>query len=142
MNKEKKKPIFYGALSSVVLLGFYGVTMTLLSGLNAAVEQFLALWWLMLPLSIGFGIQVSLYTKLKSAIKSKTKQTLATSGVTSSAGMLACCAHHLTDVLPFLGLSAVSIFLTKYQILILLVSIGVNIYGIVLMKKHLRMTSL
>lgn len=134
--------ILMGVIASVSLLLLYGVTMTLLSGWNAAVEQFQALWWLMLPLSIGFGVQVSLYTKLKSAIKQKTKHTLAASGITSSAGMLACCAHHLTDVLPFLGFSAVSIFIIKYQIPILLISIGVNIYGILLMKKHLRMMAL
>lgn len=135
-------PTINGVIASVGLFMLYGVTMTLLSGWPATVEQFQALWWLMLPLSIGFGIQVSLYTKLKSAIRSKTKQALATSGVASSASMLACCAHHLTDVLPFLGFSAVSIFLTKYQIPILLVSIGINIYGIGLMKKHLRMVTL
>ena len=135
-------PTINGVIASVGLFMLYGVTMTLLSGWSAAVEQFQALWWLMLPLSAGFGIQVSLYTKLTSAIRSKTKQALATSGVASSASMLACCAHHLTDVLPFLGFSAVSIFLTKYQIPILLVSIGINIYGIGLMKKHLRMVTL
>ena len=135
-------PTINGVIASVGLFMLYGVTMTLLSGWPATVEQFQALWWLMLPLSIGFGIQVSLYTKLKKAIKQKTKHALATSGVTSGAGMLACCAHHFTDVLPFLGFSAVSIFLTKYQIPILLVSIGINIYGIGLMKKHLRMVTL
>jgi len=132
----------YGLVAGGVLLMLYGVTMTLLSGWSAAVEQFQALWWLMLPLSAGFGIQVSLYTKLTSAIRSKTKQTLTTSGIASSASMLACCVHHLTDVLPFLGFSVLSIFFTKYQIPILLISIGVNIYGIWLMKKHLRMVTL
>lgn len=136
------RPNLYGFAASITLLMLYTVTMTLLSGWGAAVEQFQALWFLMLPLSIGFGIQVSLYMKLKTAIKQKTKQTLAASGITSGASMLACCAHHLTDVLPFLGFSAVSIFLSKYQIPILLVSIGINIYGIMLMKKHLRMVAL
>lgn len=136
------KSTFYGLIASLSLMILYGATMTLLSGWDAAIEQFQALWFLMLPLSIGFGIQVSFYMKLKVAIKQKTKHTLATSGVASSAGMLACCAHHLTDVLPFLGFSAISILLTKYQIPILLVSIGVNIYGIILMKKHLRMVTI
>lgn len=135
-------PIINGFLASLGLFILYGFTMTVLSGWEAAVEQFKVLWWLMLPLSIGFGIQVSLYMKLKSAIKHKANGALATSGVVSGAGMLACCAHHLTDILPFLGFSAVSIFLTKYQIPILLASIGINIYGIILMKKHLHMVAL
>ncbi|OGG13084.1 hypothetical protein A2875_00535 [Candidatus Gottesmanbacteria bacterium RIFCSPHIGHO2_01_FULL_46_14] len=110
--------------------------MTLLSGWAAAVEQFLALWYLMIPLAIGFGIQVGLYTKMKATLRSKSMMT--TSGATSGAAMLACCAHHATDVLPFLGLSGISIFLTRYQAPLLLGSIGINSIGICIMHKHLK----
>jgi len=53
--------------------------------------------------------------------------------------MVACCAHHLADVLPFLGLAGVSIFLVRYQIPILLLSLAINIIGIAMMRKHLKM---
>jgi len=125
-----------GILAAAGLLALYAITMTLLSGWAAAVEQFLALWYLMIPLAIGFGIQVGLYTKMKATLRSKSMMT--TSGATSGAAMLACCAHHATDVLPFLGLSGISIFLTRYQAPLLLGSIGINSIGICIMHKHLK----
>jgi len=131
-----------GVIASVSLLLLYGVTMTLLSGWQATIEQFQALWYFMIPLAVGFGIQVSLYTKLNIAIKTKAQASMKTSGVASTGAMLACCVHHLTDVTPFLGLAGLSIFLTRYQVPILTLGIGVNIIGIVVMLKHLKRLTL
>lgn len=123
-----------GSGATLGLLALYAVTMALLSGLDAAIEQFRALWWLMVPLSIGFGIQVGLYTKLKQ----KTAAALATSGTSAGVGMLACCAHHAVDVLPIVGLSALATLLIQYQKPILIVSIGINSIGILYMLSQLR----
>lgn len=129
-----------GALASVALLIFYILVMSLLGGSwQATWSQFKALWWLMIPLAVGFGIQVGMYAKLKQAVRIKTKGSLVAGGSTAAAGMVACCAHHMTDVLPFLGLAGVSIFLVRYQIPILLLSLAINIIGIVIMRKHLKM---
>lgn len=117
----------------------YAITMIALSGWQAAVEQFSALWWLMLPLVAGFGIQVGLYTKLKESLRRKAQAALTAGGTSAGIGMLACCAHHATDVLPFIGLSGLTIFLTRYQIPILALSLGINLFGIMLMLKHLQM---
>ena len=141
-NKKELKTIITGVLASIVLLSLYGITMTLLSGWGAAVEQFLSLWWLMIPLSIAFGIQIGLYTRLKEVMKQKTNGAIAVSGSSAGVGMLACCAHHATDVLPILGLSAVSLFLSRYQIPILLISLGINVGGIAFMYKQLKRVSL
>ncbi len=127
-----------GVLASVGLLSLYAITMTLLSGWGAAVEQFSALWYLMVPLALGFGIQVGLYTKLKAAIRERSKGALAAGGTSAGASMLACCAHHATDVLPILGLSGLSLFLTQFQKPILLVSLGINVIGIGVMMKHIK----
>lgn len=173
------KPYLYGLGGTIGLLSLYAVTMTILSGWGAAVEQFSALWYLMVPLAASFGIQVGLYTKAREGVfsiyESERKQnfrrslpslalslpldgktiassdrknfvslseirhadqsaggagSLAAGGASAGASMLACCAHHATDVLPFLGLSALSIFLTRYQIPILLGSLAINIIGI------------
>lgn len=132
------KPYLYGLLASLSLLSVYGATMTLLSGWDAAIEQFFVLWYLMIPLAIGFGIQVGLYTALKTSMQKRTKGTLAVGGTTSGTAMLACCAHHATDVLPFLGLSGVSIFLTQFQKPILLASLGINFLGIYIIFKRLK----
>lgn len=130
-----------GVLASIGLLGLYAFTMTALNGWKATVEQFAALWYLMVPLALGFGIQVGLYTKLKETIKEKSKSALVASGSSASFSMLACCAHHTTDVLPFLGLSGISIFLTAYQKPILAVSLAINGMGIISMYRHLKKVS-
>lgn len=137
------KPYLYGLGGTIGLLSLYAVTMTILSGWGAAVEQFSALWYLMMPLAASFGIQVGLYTKAREGVFSIYESeirhadqsaggagSLAAGGASAGASMLACCAHHATDVLPFLGLSALSIFLTRYQIPILLGSLAINIIGI------------
>lgn len=120
----------------------YAATMSLLNGWEAAVEQFRALWYLMVPLAAGFGIQVGLYTKLKAAIREQSKGTLTAGGASAGAAMLACCVHHTTDVLPFLGLAGASFFLLQYQKPILLTSIGINAVGIVMMVKHVKKMNL
>jgi Cu+-exporting ATPase len=130
--------ITYGALATVGLLALYGLTMTALGGFDAAVAQFRALWYLMLPLAIGFGIQIGLYVKLKEAMKHRAKAALTAAGTSASVGMLACCAHHATEVLPFLGLSVVSIFLAQYQVPILGASLAINAVGIFVMASHVR----
>lgn len=129
-----------GLLGTISLLLFYFLTMTLLSrSVGAAWEQFQNLWWIMIPLSVGFGIQLGLYTKLRRAIQSRAKKMMVGSTATSSAAMVACCAHHLTDVLPLVGLSALSVFLSSYQIPILVGSLIINLIGIRIMLNHLRM---
>ena len=122
-----------GILATLALLVLYAIAMTALAGWSATLEQFRSLWFLMVPLAIGFCIQVGLYTHLKTHA-----ETLATGGASATVGMLACCAHHATDVLPVIGLTGASIFLVQYQKPILLLSLGINAIGITGMVKHLK----
>lgn len=122
-----------GVLAAVGLLTLYAVTMTILNGWAATVEQFFSLWHLMVPLAAGFGIQVGLYTRLK-----RGNAGVAAGGVSGGGAMLACCAHHATDVLPFMGLSGASVFLTQFQKPLLLASLGINAVGIAVMLRHLK----
>lgn len=137
---KEKSPYLFGLIGSVSLLLFYFLVMTTLTGsTEAALDQFKRLWWIMLPISISFGVQVSLYHRLKRVDMEKSRKVIAGTGLTSGMGMIACCVHHLVDVLPLLGLSALSIFLSSYQIPILLTSLIINLIGIKIMLNHLRM---
>lgn len=127
-----------GVTATLGLLALYGIVMTGFSGWQATVAQFQQLWWLMLPLVGSFGIQVHLFMKLRKRQTQQMDASVAASGVSASAGMLACCAHHATDVLPFLGMSAASIFLTRYQIPILVISLGMNVAGVFFMIRRLQ----
>ena len=136
---KEKLPYLFGLIGSVSLLLFYFLVMTTLTGsTEAALDQFKRLWWIMLPISISFGVQVSLYYRLRKIDMEKSRKVIAGTGLTSSTAMIACCVHHLVDVLPLLGLSALSIFLSRYQIPILLTSLIINLIGIKIMLNHLR----
>jgi hypothetical protein len=59
----------------------------------------------------------------------------AASGGTSTAAMIACCAHHVTDVLPLLGLSGAAVFLAQYKVPFMVVGIVSNAAGIGVMLR-------
>jgi hypothetical protein len=65
---------------------------------------------------------------------------MAVSGGVSTTSMVACCAHHITDIAPFLGVAAATVFLTRFQEAFLALGVASNAIGIVIMlriiKKH------
>lgn len=139
-----KKEIRNGIIAGVSLILFYFVIMTVSSAsLSATLSQFKQLWYWMMALSLGFGIQVGLFTHLKIIINDRqivsgAGAVTATSTGTSAASMVACCAHHLSEVLPIIGLSGFAIFLTRYQIPIIVFGIVMNLIGIIYMLKTIN----
>ena len=63
---------------------------------------------------------------------------MATSGDVSAGSMAACCAHHITDVLPLLGLSGLAAFLASYQVLFILIGVLSNVVGITIMLETIQ----
>jgi hypothetical protein len=47
--------------------------------------------------------------------------------------MVACCAHHVADVLPILGLTAAAAFLAQYRLAFMLIGLGTTMIGIAFM---------
>ncbi|ADN02436.1 hypothetical protein [Spirochaeta thermophila] len=142
---SKGKGLLLGLLGTWGLLVLYGLTLLLLEGPEAALQLFLARWWWILLISITFGVQVGLIGYMRAYVRNtKTPFTggVAASGTISTGSMLACCAHHLTDLLPFLGISGVSVFLTRYQVPLLLVALIANIFGIVHMLSVIQQARL
>lgn len=92
--------------------------------------------WIVSPLIIGFAIQIGLYTVLKTgayipvAAPGSSGALAGASGGMSATAMVACCAHHLTDILPLVGLTAASTFLAEYRIPFMLVGLGTTTVGI------------
>lgn len=100
------------------------------------------MWYWILALASGFGIQVGLYTYIKQSIQKKmgqsTKMEVAATGGVSTISMVACCAHHLVELLPILGLSGVNVFLIKYQISFILVGVCSSLIGILSMLRMIQ----
>ena len=64
--------------------------------------------------------------------------TTAAGGGVSTVAMVACCLHHLTDVLPLLGLTAAATFLAEWKVPFLVVGLLTNLVGIGLMLREVR----
>ena len=113
------------------------------NGAAYAWETYLALWYWMTPLVAGFALQVGLFgysrTLARAGVSPHASGVVA-SGGTSAVSMVACCAHHLTDVLPLVGLAGVTLFLSSYQSLFLLAGVLSNAVGVTFllgeMQKH------
>jgi len=90
-------------------------------------------------IALGFGAQVGLYLYLRQVVKRRrlaapTAVTVAGTG-TSSIAMIACCAHHVADVLPLVGLSGLALFLGDYRVPLMALGIGVNAIGVAVMLR-------
>ena len=96
-------------------------------------RQFLALQPWMSLLILGFGTQWALFAKLKQG-----KIVASSNSVVSGTAMVACCAHHAVEVLPFLGLAGAAVFLVNYQKELLIFGLAANLAGIGYMLWRLR----
>jgi len=102
-------------------------------------NQFTLLQPWMSLLIIGFGIQFGLFWLLWKGYhfllheKHDAQFATGTSTAVSGMAMVACCAHHLVDLLPILGLSAAAVFLTEYQQQLLIFGVIANLIGIGMM---------
>lgn len=131
------RAIIIGFLASQALLIFYFLLMLLgRNSFSAALEQLQTLRLWIIPLITTFGIEVGLFSYLKGKQEISAKST-AVSGATSGVAMVACCAHHITDILPLVGLSVFATFLTAYQPWFLALGIISNLIAIVLLLRKL-----
>ncbi|MBE3577557.1 MAG: hypothetical protein IMX00_07675 [Limnochordales bacterium] len=86
------------------------------------------------------GVPERLY--LRRLHQSRRMHSAVTAGSTgvSATAMLACCAHHLADLLPILGLSAGAAFVNEIKTPLAFVGLAVNLGGIAFMLYQIRRT--
>lgn len=104
------RPILYGGLAAAGLMVFYLGTITLAQGWPHALQQLADDRWFVLAITAGFGIQIGLFAYLRGLHAHMSSGGVAASTGTSTTAMLACCAHHLAEVLPLVGLSGAQSF--------------------------------
>jgi len=132
-------PILTGLAGSLFLIGIYFGIVSLAESPQHAIDLFWEDRIIVLPIILGFGVQVGLYVVLKKRLFLPVQNTgpsgalTGAGGATSTAAMVACCAHHVTDVLPVLGLTAAATFLAEYRTAFMLAGLGTTIIGIIVM---------
>ncbi len=132
------KTIGYGTGAAFLLLAFYFVILTLVSGWGFAQSQFSDYWYFIVSLAIGFGIQIFLYQYIKRMVHSGQGmgKVVGVSGTTSTAAMISCCAHYLVNLLPILGVTGLTTLVAQYQVRLFWVGIVFNAAGIVYMANR------
>jgi hypothetical protein len=139
MGKRIILPVTVGVISAALLTGLYFSIVSWAESPQHAAELFWQDRWIVFPIILGFGVQAGLYTILKMRLFVPVVSTgpsgpmMGAGGTTSTVAMVACCAHHVTDVLPILGLTAAAAFLAQYRTAFMLVGLGTTLTGIVVM---------
>ena len=131
------KALAYGVLSGLGILVFYLTIVTIFQSYGFAIYEFKRLWVWLVPLAIGFGTQIGLYSSIK--YDSTIKTGVSTSGTISGGSMLACCSHYLLTMIPIIGitgLSTLTLFLMTYQKAFFSIGIASSAMGIALMIHH------
>ncbi len=143
----KVHPVLLGTLGFFALLGVYFGILSVANSPAHAISQFKGDFAWVLALSAGFGIQLGLYGVVVKGIAggaggAKAAGTMAASGGVSTGGMVACCAHHVTDVLPFLGLTFLSGFFYDYKPVFFSIGLFSSALGIIMMLQAIKMHKL
>lgn len=124
--------------SSLIAAAYFGL-LSWAQGWDYAYGQFLTNRAYVIPIWLAFGLQAALYSVLRFRLFVPASSSahggamLGTSGGTSITSMVACCLHHVADVLPILGLSAAATFLTRYQRPFMRLSLAINVAAILVM---------
>jgi len=131
-NQVISKAAALGVLATAGLLGFYFLILTLVSDWAFTVDQFVTYRYYIVSLATGFGIQIGLYTYLRSAIQShcSSGKVVAVSGTTSTVAMISCCAHYLVNILPVIGATGLVTLVGQYQVEFFWIGLASNAAGI------------
>jgi hypothetical protein len=139
LSKQILWPLGAGLAGSSLLALLYFGLVSWAESPQHALDLFGEDRWIVVPIILGFGVQAALYTILKKRLFVPVTHTGPSGALTGAGGgmstvaMVACCAHHVTDVLPILGLTAAATFLAEYRIAFMLVGLGTTILGIIYM---------
>lgn len=126
-----KRPLITGLIAADTLLVLFVILVTSISGWATTTSQFGQYWYYLVPLAIGFGIQVGLYVYLREVLKrAMSKKVMGVTGGTSTAAMISCCAHYLVNILPIISAAGVATFISQYQVRFFWVGIAFNLLGI------------
>lgn len=135
------RPVLAGVAAAVGLATVYSLVIGLASGSwSHLTERWRADVVFLVPVAAGFGIQVGLYLHVRRLVRGGGQAVALAAGSTTSstAAMVACCLHHLSDVLPLVGLAGAAAFVVQYRLPVIAVSLGASATGIALMVRMLR----
>jgi len=137
------RPALFGTVAAALLLVVYVVVVSAVSGWAFMLEQFVGFWYFIAVLTAGFGLQIGLFVRLRDIARHRdaSGKMVAVSGGTSTAAMVSCCAHYLTNVAPVLGATGFIAVVAQYQTELFWVGLAFNAAGVVYVGRKLWLAS-
>ena len=135
MNRHS---LHWGVTASGALTGFYVGVVAASGGWEHLRDQARTDWWLLTPIILAFGTQVALSVELRR--RHHAQHLAATTGAgtgASAVGMVACCAHHLVDLLPLLGAAGIAGFLFDWRIPLMIAGLAINLAAVAVSRRRL-----
>jgi hypothetical protein len=131
----------WGVLAAGGMAAFYAVVVAGASGSAGHLfEQVRTDWYLLAPIITGFGLQVGLVAELRR--RRRLVRDTAVAGAAgaggSTVGMVACCAHHLAEIAPFIAVTGAATFLVANRVAFMVFGLAVTAVGIWLAARRLR----
>ena len=136
----RPRSVAAGMIGAGALLLIYLGIITLAQSVDHAIEQLAIDAVFVALIALGFGTQVALFVELRAVDRHHRASAAVTAAGTgtSAAAMLACCAHHLVDLLPLVGLSAAAVFLNAYKTPLFVIGIAMNVIGVIVIARRLK----
>lgn len=135
------RAVGWGLLAAATLMAFYATTLVLASGLAHLGTQLALDWPWIIAITAGFGVQVALLVTLRARQRARAELAAAGTGAGASViGMVACCAHHLAEIAPLVGVNLAATFLATYRVPFMAIGIAVNAIAIAVTARRLRNT--
>ena len=128
-----------GLLGAGALVAFYVVVLAAAAGWEHLRNQARQDWWLLAPIVAGFAASVALTVELRRLHRAHGLGSATSAGAgASTVGMVACCAHHLADLLPVVGATGTAAALLDWRVPLMLGGIGVNAVAVAVAWRRLR----
>ncbi len=137
------RPVLFGTGAAALLFVVYAVVVSAVSGWAFLLGQFAAFRYFIVALAAGFGLQIGLYVRLRDIARHRdaSGKMVAVSGGTSTAAMISCCAHYLTNVAPVLGATGFIAVVAQYQTEFFWAGLAFNGAGIAYVGRKLVLAS-
>jgi uncharacterized membrane protein YhaH (DUF805 family) len=130
-----------GGLGAATMAAVYTAVVWAASGsFTHLVDQVRTDWYLVALILAGFGAQVAFFAELRAEHRAHRVEHAAgaTGTGASAAGMVACCAHHLADLVPLLGATGAAAFLYDNRVGFMLLGLAVNAVAITIAYRRLH----
>ena len=141
MTRRVARSIALGVLGATALIALYLGIVTLAQGSEHAFDLLWGDRVFVALIGAGFGTQIGLFTYLRLLQRALARESIISAGAgtaTSSVAMVACCAHHLAEVLPIIGLGGLAVFLVELRTPLILFALATNALGIGITVRQIR----